>query len=201
MPRTAPAPRVKDHTMADRTDGKDFLNRWSARKLDSLEAEKAVAPVVQSEVDAAGLVETGEVAAPPPDLPDIETLDAGSDFRGFLGDNVPRDLAKLAFRKLWRSDPVLANIDGLNDYDEDFSMLGKVAEAFESTYQVGKGHATEEEDDVADEDISETPETEAPDEEVPEEIAAELSSEESAELTGEGTDEMDTPSERQPAKT
>jgi hypothetical protein len=37
---------------------------------------------------------------------------------------VPEELRRLALRKLWRSDPVLANVDGLNDYDLDYTKLG-----------------------------------------------------------------------------
>ena len=59
-------------------------------------------------------------------LPDIESLDKDSDFTGFLQAGVPEELKNLALRKLWLSDPVLANVDGLNDYDEDFNVIDKV---------------------------------------------------------------------------
>ena len=61
-------------------------------------------------------------------LPDIESLDKDSDFTGFLQAGVPEELKNLALRKLWLSDPVLANVDGLNDYDEDFNVIDKVIE-------------------------------------------------------------------------
>ena len=131
--------------MTDEIDQKNFLGRWSTRKLGEAESEKTTAPVVLSETDDVESEKVDEIVAPPPDLPDVETLNADSDFTAFLGENVPRDISKLAFKKLWRSDPVLANIDGLNDYDDDFSMVGKVAEIFKSAYQVGKGYQTEEE--------------------------------------------------------
>ncbi|PTW60838.1 uncharacterized protein DUF3306 [Breoghania corrubedonensis] len=56
------------------------------------------------------------------DLPAIDSLTARSDFTVFLQRNVPAHLHKLAMRKLWRSDPVLANLDGLNDYDTDYTI-------------------------------------------------------------------------------
>jgi hypothetical protein len=37
-----------------------------------------------------------------------------------MREGVPEALRNRALRKLWLSDPVLANLDGLNDYDEDF---------------------------------------------------------------------------------
>ena len=141
--------------MVDKIEEKGFLQRWSARKLEAdRDAKGAVVP--KEEAQPASAVADGdtrsdaEPSAPPPDLPDVETLDAESDYTGFLGDNVPEDLAKMALRKLWRSDPVLANIDGLNDYDADFSKVGMVSEVVKTVYQVGKGYlsADEESDDV-----------------------------------------------------
>jgi hypothetical protein len=79
-----------------------------------------------SELEAEGEEQTTEeiVAS----LPDIESLDKDSDFTGFLQAGVPEELKNLALRKLWLSDPVLANVDGLNDYDEDFNVIDKVIE-------------------------------------------------------------------------
>ncbi len=58
------------------------------------------------------------------DLPDVETLTYESDFTAFLQKGVPESLQRLALAKLWRSNPVLANLDGLNDYDWDFTEGG-----------------------------------------------------------------------------
>jgi len=143
--------------MADKVDDQGFLQRWSARKMDARagmdvdepQVDDAPAPAPDSGDGIGDQPGEGDEAsaavAPPPDmshLPDVDTLDAESDYTGFLGENVPEDLAKMAMRKLWRSDPVLANIDGLNDYDEDFSMVGMVSEVVKTAYQVGKGYVT-----------------------------------------------------------
>ena len=80
-----------------------------------------------------------------PDLPDIASLNAESDFSVFLRDGVSEDIRRKALRVLWRSDPVLANLDGLNDYDEDFSVAHTIAEAVKTAYTVGKGYLSEEE--------------------------------------------------------
>jgi hypothetical protein len=48
-------------------------------------------------------------------------LDAQSDFTPFMRAGVPPALRNQALRLLWRLDPALANLDGLNDYDEDFT--------------------------------------------------------------------------------
>jgi hypothetical protein len=79
-------------------------------------------------------------------LPALETLNSQSDFTPFLADKVPEFIRRRALSVLWRSDPVLANIDGLNDYDEDFNIIDTLIDiAKDSSYRVGKGYATEEE--------------------------------------------------------
>jgi hypothetical protein len=42
-------------------------------------------------------------------------------------------------RQLWRLNPVLANLDGLNDYDGDFTNAATDAPGVKTAYQVGKG--------------------------------------------------------------
>lgn len=56
-------------------------------------------------------------------LPDIESLEEGSDYSAFLSDGVPDALRRLALRKLWATNPLLGIRDGLNDYDEDFRAI------------------------------------------------------------------------------
>lgn len=73
---------------------------------------------------------------------DLETLSYNSDYELFLKKGVPEELKNQAMRKLWRSNPVLANLDGLNDYDENFA--DPALNTFTSIWQVGKGFLTEE---------------------------------------------------------
>jgi hypothetical protein len=40
---------------------------------------------------------------------------------------------------LWRSDPVLANLDGLIDHGEDYTDAAMVPDTLKTAYQVGKG--------------------------------------------------------------
>jgi hypothetical protein len=73
------------------------------------------------------------------DLPDPETLTQGDDFAAFMARAVPEHLRNRALRKLWRSNPVLACVDGLNDYDDDY-LTGSYGNApLKTSYQVGKG--------------------------------------------------------------
>ncbi|MEP6019469.1 MAG: DUF3306 domain-containing protein [Paracoccaceae bacterium] len=92
-----------------------------------LEAEEAVADKSDEEL----LEELG--------LPDPAHMDAESDFKAFLQDTVPARLRTRALRQLWRVNPVLANLDGLIDYGEDYTDAATVIENLQTTYQVGKG--------------------------------------------------------------
>lgn len=73
------------------------------------------------------------------DLPDPDTLKPGDDFSAFMKNAVPERLRRRALRKLWLSNPLLANVDGLIDYGEDFTDSAQVIENLSTTYQVGKG--------------------------------------------------------------
>lgn len=72
-------------------------------------------------------------------LPDPEAMQAGDDFAAFMAKEVPAHLRNRALRTLWRSNPVLACVDGLNDYDDDFRAAMLAGGPVETTYQVGKG--------------------------------------------------------------
>ena len=106
-----------------------FLSRWSRRKGD--ERERARRPADEMD-EAADTPESAEQPAEiaPEDLPDIDSLHKDSDFTVFMQDGVPEALKRRALRKLWTTDPVLACVDGLNDYDGDYgTLLEKGAEA------------------------------------------------------------------------
>ena len=70
-------------------------------------------------------------------LPPVETLHAKSDFTPFLKEGVPSLLKRAALRKLWKSDPTLANLDGLNDYDEDFVKMG-IGKVVKTAYTISQ---------------------------------------------------------------
>jgi hypothetical protein len=72
-------------------------------------------------------------------LPDPAAMKAGDDFTGFMSREVPEHLRRQALRTLWRSDPVLACVDGLNDYDDDYRAAMLLQEPIKTAYQVGKG--------------------------------------------------------------
>ncbi len=129
-----------------------FVSRWSKRKQqarqDGLPADRpAEAPSQASDVAANQGGEPADAAqqALIDSLPDPETLKRGDDFRQFMQAGVPRALRNAALRKLWRSDPVFACLDGLNDYDEDYTDKAMVHKGLQTVYRVGKGLLTDEE--------------------------------------------------------
>lgn len=83
---------------------------------------------------------------------DIDTLTDESDYQIFFKDGVPESLKQVALRKLWRTNPVFANLDGLNDYDENFASTNMILETFESAWKVGKGYINDIKDIEKDEE-------------------------------------------------
>ena len=72
-------------------------------------------------------------------LQDPDTLQPGDDFTAFMQSAVPERLRRRALRTLWRSNPVLANVDNLVDYGEDFKAESIAGAVIKTAYQVGKG--------------------------------------------------------------
>jgi hypothetical protein len=119
------------------------LSSWSRRRAAvaaeeaalKREADDAVVAEQQAELaektDAEILEELG--------LPDPDALVLGDNVKAFMVKTVPQHLRKRALRSLWRSNPVLACVDGLNDYDDDY-LTGSTGQGpIKTGYQVGKG--------------------------------------------------------------
>ncbi|MFD0979167.1 DUF3306 domain-containing protein [Tropicimonas aquimaris] len=150
--------------------GGDF---WSRRKA-AVEAEartEAAAVEAASEAEAeAALAERddAEILAEL-GLPEPETLETSEQVRAFLTSAVPQRLKTRALRRLWTTNPVLANLDGLNDYDTDFTDAATCVENIQTLYKVGRGMV----DRALEVPADPAPEQDAPDEiEAPEELVA-----------------------------
>lgn len=142
-------------------------NIWSRRRaavLAEAEAEtkaakRADAASAQAEMaeksDAEILMELN--------LQDPDQMQQGDDFASFMLAEVPERLRKRALRTLWRSNPVLACVDELLEYGDDFKAEWDGADLIQTVYRVGKGMLP---------DVEESPD--APEEEtaegVPEEV-------------------------------
>jgi len=127
------------------------LSRWSERKIAAQRGEVVPEPADEVQPTQEASVEPNQSlsaeGAPVDDempvLPPIEELTAESDYTVFLNAKVPEALRRAALRKLWTSDPVLANLDGLNDYDHDYNVIDTVISAAQSAYRAGRGYVEE----------------------------------------------------------
>lgn len=139
----------------------NFLKRWSSRKTALREEQSTKNVIIPDQADAVHSQEkeepTGQELEVPDDLPDIETLNKDSDFSLFMREGTPEHLRKLALKKLFNSDPAFAVLDGLNDYDEDYSMVGMVAEAVSTRYKPGHGVVSPEDEKKSDQETKKTP--------------------------------------------
>lgn len=150
-----------------------FLERWSLRKRGLAEDEPATQDATQTaslddglcdaELEAGegsshagpvanaedGEVATGETEAPKKDFADFdfEQLDYESDYKQFMGSDVTSEARHKALRKLWVSNPVLANMDGLDDYCEDYTDAAVCLPKgmMKTAYQYGRGFLNDEE--------------------------------------------------------
>ncbi|MFD1343316.1 DUF3306 domain-containing protein [Litorisediminicola beolgyonensis] len=127
----------------------DFWSRRRARVAEAEEAEK-VAAVADAE-DRRHAEEAARLAEKSDDeilaefgLPAPEDLLPGDGIVGFMRREIPEHLRRRALRTLWRSNPVLACLDGLNDYDTDFTAAATdapgVATAFDTLRGSMKSH-------------------------------------------------------------
>ena len=151
----------------------NFLLRWSRRKRAATQDPSALDETSDAEAAANQPSETDFAAAAPPapsappddaehedeavppeiaDI-DIETLDYDADYTKFLKDGVPEALKRRALRRLWRTNPVLANIDGLNDYDDDFTDAALAVDVLKTVHKVGRGYLEEDDETEIDDDL------------------------------------------------
>lgn len=149
-----------------RSDDAGFLARWAARKhavrshteVDNSEPSEALKSAVDQGDDDNDELSDDQILEKL-GLPAPEGLQAGDDFSGFMANSVPARLRNRALRRLWVTNPILANLDELLEYGEDYTDAATVVENLETAYRVGKGFLRREEI----EDLEEGPEAEAAD--------------------------------------
>ncbi|MFT5505501.1 MAG: hypothetical protein ACI845_002569 [Gammaproteobacteria bacterium] len=116
-----------DHSQESR------LSRWSRLKQESRESEAN--PALNQQVETISepgsiLVESPDLEQPvltDSDMPDVESLNADSDFSGFMSTGVSDELRNLALRKMFSG--AFFNIrDGLDEYDEDYTSFEKLGD-------------------------------------------------------------------------
>lgn len=135
--------------MAD--EDENFASRWSRRKRAvaaeaEAEARKPTPEIVAAEEQARlAEEEANRLAA---EAVDLDAVKYGDDFSIFLKRGVPDLLRRKALRKFFASDPLLANLDGLNDYDEDYS--NPAHRVYKSAWDAARGYLNEAEEALSD---------------------------------------------------
>jgi len=146
--------------MAEKEEG--ALSRWSRLKRgqptgsdvdpgeaveqEALSVETVAARTTDGDPAPAGAGENEDGEAPvlrEEDLPDIDSLTYDSDFTAFMQEGVPLALRNRALAMLWKSNPLLANVDGLNDYDLDYTIKEFELIASESAEDLRSGKKRE----------------------------------------------------------
>ncbi|MCL7945536.1 DUF3306 domain-containing protein [Marinobacter sp. ATCH36] len=122
------------------------LQRWSRKKAEaSKPSEPAPTPSVEPESPpeeqelSINQALTEHEVLEKYSLPDPDTIELGTDITGFMRKEIPELLRRKALRALWKSNPVLAVLDGLNDYDEDFTDAATATKGVKTLYKVGQG--------------------------------------------------------------
>ena len=108
--------------------GEPFLARFHRLKTEArreeVEPEPRDQPIGSTDLSTPNnaVPEPAEAELSDADMPPIETLDAESDYSGFLSPGVSDALRQAALRKLFHG-ATFNVIDGLDDYAEDFTMF------------------------------------------------------------------------------
>ncbi|TYC48245.1 DUF3306 domain-containing protein [Rhodobacterales bacterium] len=134
---------------ADDSGVKGFWSRRKAAVRKAEEAESAQQEEIREAAKVAELEQKSDAEILEElGLPDPDTMTMEDDFKRFLVKTVPERLRRRALRRLWISNPVLANLDGLNDYDEDFTDIAVPEGGVRTAYQVGRGFLDQFRDDA-----------------------------------------------------
>ena len=136
----------------------EFASRWSRLKRETRAPAGGAPETPPTSAGEAADERSDEEILRELGLPDPDTLKPGDDIKGFMASAVPARLRNRVLRKLWVSNPVLANLDRLVDYDDDFTDAAMVPEFLNTAYKVGRGWL----EDDAKEKSAEEPQREAP---------------------------------------
>ncbi|RMC31183.1 DUF3306 domain-containing protein [Paracoccus alkanivorans] len=118
----------------------DFWSRRKAMVEAETRAEATAAENAAMRAEEARLAEcSDEELLEELGLPVPEMVDSAEMVQTYLRSALPRRLKQRALRRLWTLNPVLANLDGLVEYGEDYTDSAKVVDNLQTAYQVGRG--------------------------------------------------------------
>ena len=129
---------------------RDFASRWSERRRRVREEADEPTPIERDEeqdTEREAMLARNREAA---EAVDLDGIDEATDMSVFLREGVPDLLRRQALRRLWRSNPVFANVDRLNDYDENFADPSRTLATFQSAWQAGRGYLFPDDDGAKD---------------------------------------------------
>jgi hypothetical protein len=122
------------------SEPKDFLTRWSERKL----KPDAAVPAPDAKDSASAPNEKTPDAPPVPapafdvsTLPSLESITEHSDIRAFLQRGVPAELTRAALRRVWSADPAIRDFVGLSENSWDFNAPDSIP-GFASSLSTGE---------------------------------------------------------------
>jgi hypothetical protein len=126
----------RDPSVTEAGDGDAFLSRWTRRKRvarsgadpdaaqpetsDDAESLARAAPAAGDEPPASGEGDAPELTDE--DMPPVDSIDEDTDMSGFFSPKVSQAVKKAALRKFFHS-PAFNIVDGLDDYDDDFTSF------------------------------------------------------------------------------
>ena len=126
------------HASVTESDDDDaFLSRWARRKRavrsggdpDAAESKSSapqqatLARAAPEAVETPPEADAGEAEElTDEDMPPLETIDENTDMSGFFSSKVSKQVKKAALRKFFHS-PAFNIVDGLDDYDDDFTSF------------------------------------------------------------------------------
>lgn len=157
-----------DSVDPDQEPGESFLGRWSRRKqrARTVPEEETRATPGESQAPNApnppdAQAESQERALSDADMPPLDSLDADSDYKGFLSPGVSDALRNAALRKLFLS-PKFNVVDGLDDYADDFTKFEPLGDIITADMRHQMELAEERAKKALEEDLAASTEDSAP---------------------------------------
>ena len=119
------------------------LQRWARKKAEAGKPAEPVPPAMTPSLTREQELALNE-ALPEQEvlakyhLPDPDTLELGADITGFMRKEIPELLRRKATGTV-ENQPGTGVLDGLNDYDEDYTDAALATKTVNTLYKVGQG--------------------------------------------------------------
>ena len=151
----------------------NFLSRWSRRKQTVKSGELSEPEESLETTDGLSVAQEEVPPLTDADMPPIESLTEDSDYSGFMSPGVSEELRQIALRKLFSS-AAFNVVDGLDDYDEDFTSFAKLGDIVtaDMRFQMEQEARKKMNELMAEDDTEKLPHQEVAEEERQEQLSA-----------------------------